>query len=369
MLQSMGHITTIVRRRPTTRSRRKKKKTKPKIKKPQVQETAEEDDIRLIPIDKKQTDAAKPIPKGPMGPGMGFFSRPIDSNDNKQPPLQSIPPPDSSQSFIIPKPAQTSLASNYRRAQQRQQYQKQPEAPEEKEKPKVKINKYFRPDRAQKPTAQQSQKNIQSKPVTKKRKVKIRQPRSQEQRFDKEPVQKRTRSLDRDKMEMAMTHAMKILNRDIGPLYKKKKVKKKSLSEEESLTFEQKIPDNLNEILVGLSEIDTSIEASALVDVNGSILAAAVSRRINQALIATIANTLGNIGTDIILSLECGDLQFATLQGSQGTLFLAPIMKNLYLLLLTGPRAKIGVVNIAKTKVKKQVELFFAKRNLRKNAV
>mgnify|MGYP006282484637 CR=1 FL=1 len=166
-----------------------------------------------------------------------------------------------------------------------------------------------------------------------------------------------------------MTEAMKVLKRDIGPLLKKKKTPKKKIIQERNKQREQRIPTSLNDILVNLAKLDNNIEASALVDVDGSLLAAAVSRRISEYLISTIANTLGNIGTDIINSLDSGDLEFATLHGTDGILFLAPIMKNIFLMLLTGPDAKIGVINIAKMRVKKQLELFFAKRNLKKTPV
>ena len=126
------------------------------------------------------------------------------------------------------------------------------------------------------------------------------------------------------------------------------------------------VPDSLNDILINLSEFDLNIEASALVNSDGDILASAYSRYISESLISTIAQTLGNISQDMISSLDSGDLKFISIQGTKGILFMAPIMKNVFLLLLTSPESKSGVINIAKLLVKKQITLYFAKKNLKK---
>lgn len=170
-------------------------------------------------------------------------------------------------------------------------------------------------------------------------------------------------------LERAMTEAVVSLQNDIGFNYEKQKSSKdnKSLSGDKIASRKIEVPDSLNEILINLAELDLNIEASALVNSNGDILASAYSRYISESLISTIAQTLGRISQDMISSLDSGDLKFISIQGTRGILFMAPIMKNVFLLLLTSPESKSGVINIAKLLVKKQITLYFAKKNLKKS--
>ena len=129
------------------------------------------------------------------------------------------------------------------------------------------------------------------------------------------------------------------------------------------------IPNSLEDILLNLSQLDVNIEASALVSMDGNILASAVSDRIDKFLISTITNTLGTISQDVIASLESGDLKFISIFATKGILFLSPIMKNVFLVLYTTSEAKIGLINLAKMVVKKKIELFYAKQNLKKSPI
>ncbi len=167
----------------------------------------------------------------------------------------------------------------------------------------------------------------------------------------------------------AMTEAVVSLQNDIGFNYEKQKSSKdnKSLLGDKIASRKIEVPDSLNDIIINLTELDLNIEASALVNSNGDILASAYSRYISESLISTIAQTLARISQDMISSLDSGDLKFISIQGTRGILFMAPIMKNVFLLLLTSPESKSGVINIAKLLVKKQITLYFAKKNLKKS--
>ncbi|MHA1727196.1 MAG: zinc-ribbon domain-containing protein [Promethearchaeota archaeon] len=176
-----------------------------------------------------------------------------------------------------------------------------------------------------------------------------------------------SKSLHQDKLKNAMTDTMKTLQREIGHIFEKNTGIKKKITKKEKRSRESLVPNSLNEILINLADLDLNIEASALVNSDGTILASAVSRPISDYLISTIVNTLGTISQDMISSLDCGTLKFIALHGTEGIIFLTPIIKNTFLiLLLTGGEAKSGVIYLAKLKVKKQLTLFYAKKNLQK---
>jgi predicted regulator of Ras-like GTPase activity (Roadblock/LC7/MglB family) len=181
----------------------------------------------------------------------------------------------------------------------------------------------------------------------------------------------RTRSVDHDKFEMAMTDALMTLKTKFGSSFSKASKAKKTFDESEPVVQKPQIsvPESLNDILISLEELDLNIEASALVDIEGNILVSATSKRISESLIATIAQTLGNISQDMIDALDSGSLSFIALHATKGILFLSPVLKRVFLLLLTGPEAKSGVINIARLKVKKQMDLFYAKKNLSKSPI
>ena len=170
-------------------------------------------------------------------------------------------------------------------------------------------------------------------------------------------------SLQSQQIENEMTNVMSVLQGSPGKSTPKKKL------EPEYTKTETEIPHSLTDILENLSQLDLNIEASALVNIDGKIIASAISERIDKFLISTITNTLGNISQDVIASLESGDLKFISIYATKGILFLSPIMKNIFLVLYTGSDAKIGLINLAKMVVKKKIELFYAKRNLQKSPV
>ena len=109
-----------------------------------------------------------------------------------------------------------------------------------------------------------------------------------------------------------------------------------------------------------LLTIDNYIEAAAILKIDGTILAAALSSRISDSLFATIGQNLSMIGADIIQGLSAGDLQSISIRGSQGVLDLAPFNKNsiareMILIILSHPKVKSGVISFAVKNLEKQI--------------
>jgi predicted regulator of Ras-like GTPase activity (Roadblock/LC7/MglB family) len=131
--------------------------------------------------------------------------------------------------------------------------------------------------------------------------------------------------------------------------------------------------ENLNELLRELLNIDMYIEASAIINNKGTIVASAVSDRASDSLFATIAQNLFMIGSDIIEGLNAGNMTSMTLRGTEGILDLAPLynippdLDNYLLIIFSSPRVKSGIIKIAKSFVAKQLKLLCAK-NFNKEA-
>lgn len=322
-------------------------------------------------------------------------------SSSTQPPLQSIPP-SSSINFIIPRPASLYTQSRPQPELKESPIQQKDKSIKEMPPSNKQIKKddvineelddsldqeqqYFSPDEyedqvAVKPSKKMD-KNKGKNTKTDNSKQKIKTPissiearkESPNEQKEPEPIKTNVTSTTAlytvDPVMGEMTAALNLLQQDLGPIIDKKTTKKKNLLEESIQNRENNIPNSINEILDKISAIDPNIEASALVANDGTIVASAISRRINDNLISTIVTSLGLISIDVIHSLEGGELESLALSGTKGTLFISPIMKNIFLILYTNPDVKMGIISITKTMVKKQIELFFAKKNLQKTPV
>ncbi|MHA1843418.1 MAG: hypothetical protein ACTSWE_04040 [Promethearchaeota archaeon] len=137
---------------------------------------------------------------------------------------------------------------------------------------------------------------------------------------------------------------------------------KKEVRERKKVAAEKIIlPQNLNEILQKLLSLDLHIEAAAIINIDGTILASAISSMISDELFITIGKNLTDISNDIINWLKAGPLEMVSIKGKQGILDVAPLEENmpelqdLILIIFSHPKAKRGVINLAISIVKKQI--------------
>lgn len=128
---------------------------------------------------------------------------------------------------------------------------------------------------------------------------------------------------------------------------------------------EEKIPPaSMNEILEELTNLDSHIEASAIIKTDGTVLASGISSRISESLFTTIAMNLSMISSDIIEGLSAGTLKSISVRGTEGVLDLAPIdrdtpnLKDIILILFSHPKVKSGIISIAVNIVKKQIKYY-----------
>lgn len=161
-----------------------------------------------------------------------------------------------------------------------------------------------------------------------------------------------------NRLEDEMSGLLSVLSSQID-VPKEKKAETKAKVQEEIV--EKLPPSSMNDILKELLTLDNRIEASALIQDDGTILASAVTSSITDGLFSTIGRTLTLISTDILNGLGAGDLLSITIRGEYGLLNLAPIdvghpnVKKMVLIMFSSAKVKSGIVNIAINLVKKQI--------------
>lgn len=156
----------------------------------------------------------------------------------------------------------------------------------------------------------------------------------------------------------------------LGVLSKKLKIPEretiptKQIEKGKELKEEKISPASMNDILKMLLTVDTHIEASAIIKMDGTILASAISNRISDSLFATIGQNLSMIGNDIIDGLSAGTLRSISVKGSKGVLDLAPIdrksslVKDMILIIFSHPRVKSGIISVAASVIKKEIKKY-----------
>lgn len=165
--------------------------------------------------------------------------------------------------------------------------------------------------------------------------------------------------LKQKQLEMDMTQVLAVLSNKI-------KIPKKATEKKVNLKIQQievpTEPSSMNEILTQVLKLDQFIEASALIKVDGTILASALSNRISDTLFLTIGQNLSMIGNDVIEGLSAGKLSSISIRGTEGVLDLAPIDKkipelnDIILMIFSHSRVKPGIIAFAVNIVKKQIK-------------
>ena len=164
----------------------------------------------------------------------------------------------------------------------------------------------------------------------------------------------------RKRLEEDMTNVLGFLSEKLKS-GKLEKIQKSQSKQTKKRITEKIPPTNLNEILKSLIKLDLHIEASALIEKDGTILASAISTRISNSLFATIGQNLTMIGKDIIDGLSAGKLKSISVRGTEGILDLAPIdktdpnMKSMILIIFSHPKIKSGIISMAVSILKKQI--------------
>jgi len=102
----------------------------------------------------------------------------------------------------------------------------------------------------------------------------------------------------------------------------------------ESLTRELKL----------LSTGTPDLQAAAVVDNDGLIIASALPEDLNEDQIAAMSASLHRLSERCLRELSGGSLSVVMIQGSEGSAILAPCNDDAVLTVLAPPRAKLGLI-------------------------
>ncbi|MHA1931528.1 MAG: hypothetical protein ACW96X_03255 [Promethearchaeota archaeon] len=189
--------------------------------------------------------------------------------------------------------------------------------------------------------------------------VEIKKPRPSVAPLRQKPLDSDAAFVKQKRLEKDMSEVLGFLSKKIS-INKIEPKEPKSTSTKEP---ENKLPPaSMNEILKELITLDSRIEASALIKIDGTMLASAVSSRISESLFGTIGINLSMISSDIIEGLSAGTLKSISLKGTEGILDLAFLdlensnLKDMILILFSHPQVKSGIISIAINLIKKQVK-------------
>ena len=166
-------------------------------------------------------------------------------------------------------------------------------------------------------------------------------------------------ALKQKRLEEDMLDVLNVLSKKLK--VSKIEVPKKSVLKVKEAE-EKIVPSSMNEILMQILNLDTFIEASAIIKGDGTILASALSNRISDSLFLTIGQNLSMIGNDIIEGLSAGKLNSISIRGTEGILDLAPIdkkipeLKDIILMIFSHPRVKPGIIVFAVGIVRRQIK-------------
>ena len=100
----------------------------------------------------------------------------------------------------------------------------------------------------------------------------------------------------------------------------------------------------LNEILRNLQAGTPDVEASALVSLDGLMIASALPQHIEEDRAAGMSAILLNLGGRAALELARGKLQQVYVQGEDGYIIMNQATEETVLLVITSKQAKLGLI-------------------------
>ncbi len=116
----------------------------------------------------------------------------------------------------------------------------------------------------------------------------------------------------------------------------------------------------LIEFLRGLNRLDRSLEASAVVKKDGTLLASAHSTRAKPEMMTTISSTLFSISEDSIRAISGGKIRAVTIMAETCVLMLCPINDDTILLLVTSPKSNLGLLSMQSEMVSQNIAKLLA---------
>jgi len=127
---------------------------------------------------------------------------------------------------------------------------------------------------------------------------------------------------------------------------RRQKIKEKIpvIKRKSDLTPEKK--EKLKEALHSLNKLDKMLEASAIIDRDGTILVSAVSNRYSEQMMAMVTMNIFDIASDSIKALSGGNLKLLNLIADNAIVMLTWVNSQTVLILITSPKSQIGLLTM-----------------------
>lgn len=101
---------------------------------------------------------------------------------------------------------------------------------------------------------------------------------------------------------------------------------------------------NITKLIKNLASTTPDIEASAVIDNDGLMIASALAKDVDDDAVAAMSAALLGIGERIVRELRRGEFEMVMTKGDQGYVILVRCGREAVLSVLTTPSAKIGLV-------------------------
>ena len=102
--------------------------------------------------------------------------------------------------------------------------------------------------------------------------------------------------------------------------------------------------DSITKLIKQLASNTPDLEASAVIDNDGLMIASALGRDVDDEAVAAMSAALLGIGERIVRELKRGDFEMVMTRGSDGYIILVRCGRDAVLSVLTSSGAKIGLV-------------------------
>ncbi|MDP2316947.1 MAG: roadblock/LC7 domain-containing protein [Pseudomonadota bacterium] len=113
--------------------------------------------------------------------------------------------------------------------------------------------------------------------------------------------------------------------------------------------------DNITKLIKTLSNTTPDVEASAVIDNDGLVIASALPADIDDDAVAAMSAALLGIGERIVSELRRGSFELVMVRGDAGYLILARCGPDAVLAILAAKSAKLGLIFLDAARAAKEI--------------
>jgi len=118
--------------------------------------------------------------------------------------------------------------------------------------------------------------------------------------------------------------------------------------------------EQLNKLLRTLSSTTPDIEAAAIVDNDGMMIASSLPSDIAEDSVAAMSAAMLGLGERIVSELKRGQFELVSLKGKEGYVILVRCGPDAVLSILAGASAKLGLIYLDSARTAKEIARLLA---------